>query len=269
MRTSSWRSLGSQEPVTRFWGWGDARNAYPSRDVVASRSRSRSPAPSSGSWSTWVCTASNVPNPHLADELGPQGTSALPTCETDSPRRNALRGAAGGGHCLCAHLLRVGERCPFARRRLRSPQWVPRGPPFGFAPAERAQAPLHKVVRGQGPSCGPDPGREYRRRPWSPPLSGSPLGGDCPTPLRHSYRPEQVSAPPRLHPGLPGLDGAGPAVSTSAAKRVSPQSQDRGMALAANVDIPTNLGIRAAPSEQRAELSHTRTPTSIRCPGAI
>lgn len=55
---------------------------------------------------------------------------------------------------------------------------------------------------------------------WSPPLSGSPLGGDRPTPLRHSYRPEQVSAPPRLHPGLPGLDGAGPAVSTSAAKRV-------------------------------------------------
>ena len=51
--------------------------------------------------------------------------------------------------------------------------------------------------------------------------------------------------------------------------RFSPQSQDRGMALAANVDIPTNLGIRAAPSEQRAELSHTRTPTSIRCPGAI
>ena len=87
MRPSSWRSLGSQEPVTRFWGWGDARNAYPSRDVVASRSRSRSPAPSSGSWSTWVCTASNVPNPHLAD----QGTSALPTCETDSPRRTALR----------------------------------------------------------------------------------------------------------------------------------------------------------------------------------
>ena len=91
MRTSRWRSLGSQEPVTRFWGWGDARNAYPSRDVVASRSRSRSPASSSGSWSTWVCTASNVPNPHLADELGPQGTSALPTCETDSPRRTALR----------------------------------------------------------------------------------------------------------------------------------------------------------------------------------
>ena len=82
MRTSRWRSLGSQEPVTRFWGWGDARNAYPSPDVVASRS---------GSWSTWVCTASNVPNPHLADELGPQGTSALPTCETDSPRRTALR----------------------------------------------------------------------------------------------------------------------------------------------------------------------------------
>ena len=109
-------------------------------------------------------------------------------------------------HCLCAHLLRVGERCPFARRRLRSPQWVPRGPPFGFAPAERAQAPLRKVVRGQSSSCGPIPGREYRRRPWSPPLSGSPLGGHRPTPQRHSYRPEQVSAPPRLHPEPPGLD---------------------------------------------------------------
>ena len=165
----------------------------------------------------------------------------------------------------------MGERCPFARRRLRSPQWVPRGPPFGFAPAERAQAPLHKVVRGPGPSCGPEPGREYRRRPWSPPLSGSPLGGDRPTPLRHSYRPEQVSAPPRLHPGLPGLDGAGPAVSTSAAKRVytsclpprNPQnhtvlssvSRPRN-GLSRKCGHPPNLGIRAAPSEQRAELSH-------------
>ena len=46
--------------------------------------------------------------------------------------------------------------------------------------------------------------------------------------------------------------------------RFSPQSQDRGMALAANVDIPTDLVIRAAPSEQRAELSHTEPqPASV------
>ena len=38
------------------------------------------------------------------------------------------------------------------------------------------------------------------------------------------------------------------------------------MALAANVDIPTNLGIRAAPSEQRAELSH-KNPNQHPLPG--
>ena len=108
MRTSRWRSPGSQEPVTRFWGWGDARNAYPSRDVVASRSRSRSPASSSGSWSTWACTASNVPNPHLTDELGPQGTSALPTCET------TLRGVLLSDELWVADIAYVRTFCGWA-----------------------------------------------------------------------------------------------------------------------------------------------------------
>ena len=168
-------------------------------------------------------------------------------------------------HCLCAHLLRVGERCPFARRRLRSPQWVPRGPPFGFAPAERAQAPLlrlrevraHPVARSLAGSIDDARGRLRRVGPhWAgtvrphcaivtAPNRSAHLPGCIPS--RQVWTEQARRCPPLRR------RGATRPVCRHEIRgiiRFSPQSQDRGMALAANVDIPTNLGIRAAPSEQ-------------------